>query len=165
MIITTDACPFGIGGTLRVSGALKEAFASDLPEFELRKFKANRGESKFTTVWEALALLVACRLWLPQFEGKAKVHCKSDSLSLLLSLVKGRAKSPDLAILAREFSIDMARDKYRLHILTHIPGITNIEADALSRMFAPNPPNLPQSLEGVPMAKVQLGADFWIVDS
>ena len=163
--ITTDACPFGIGGTLRVSGELVEAFSADLPEFELLKFKARRGESKFTTLWEALALLVACRLWLPRFEGKARVHCKSDSLALLLSLVKGRAKAPDLAVVSREFSIDMARDKYRLHLLTHIPGITNIEADALSRVYAPNPPVLPKSLEGVPRAEVRLGPDFWIVDA
>eukprot|EP00435_Cladocopium_sp_Y103_P022615 s625_g5.t1 len=163
--ITTDACPFGIGGTIRVSGNLLEAFSSDLPEYELKKFKAKRGESKHTTLWEAVALLVACRLWLPKFEGRARVHCKSDSLALLLSLVKGRAKAPDLAVVSREFSIDMARDKYRLHLLTHIPGITNLEADALSRVHAPHPPGLPRSLEGVPMAKVQLGPDFWTIDA
>ena len=79
--------------------------------------------------------------------------------------MKGRAKAPDLAVVSREFSIDMARDKYRLHLLTHIPGITNIEADALSRVYAPNPPVLPKSLEGVPRAEVRLGPDFWIVDA
>eukprot|EP00435_Cladocopium_sp_Y103_P029553 s2001_g7.t1 len=161
--ITTDACPFGIGGTLRVSGKLQEVFHSDLPKEVLEKFKASKGDSKHTTLWEALALLVACRLWLPQFKGRAKVHCRSDSLSLLLSLVKGRAKSADLAVIAREFSIDMARDLYRLHILNHIPGVTNIEADALSRILAPVPPKLPPSLDGVPWARVNIGPDFWIV--
>eukprot|EP00435_Cladocopium_sp_Y103_P053506 s1434_g17.t1 len=148
--ITTDACPFGIGGTLRVSGELKEVFHSDLPKEVLAKFNAAKGDSKYTTLWEALALLVACRLWLPQFKGRAKVHCRSDSLSLLLSLVKGRAKSSDLAVIAREFSIDMARDLYRLHILNHIPGVTNIEADALSRILAPVPPKLPPEGFAIP---------------
>ena len=161
--ITTDACPFGLGGTLRVSGELKSAFSSDLPEEALNKFKANRGDAKHTTLWEALALLYACRVWLPQFQGTVRVRCKSDSLSLLQMLFKGRAKSPDLAVIAREFAIDLAKDRYSLHLLQHIPGITNIEADALSRVYAPYSPELPRSLEGVPRVAVAIGPDFWTV--
>ena len=135
--ITTDACPFGLGGTLRVSGELVSKFSSDLPEVLLAKFKARRGDAKHTTLWEAVALLYACRAWLPFFEGTACVRCKSDSLSLLQMLLRGRARSPDLAIVARDFALDLAQDRYSLHLLQHIPGVTNIEADALSRAFAP----------------------------
>ena len=161
--ITTDACPFGIGGTLRVSGELKSSFASDLPKSLLEKFKAARGDAKHTTLWEAFALLFACRTWLPSFKGRAKVRCKSDSLSLLQMLMKGRAKSADLSVIAREFAIDLAKGRYRLHLLKHIPGITNIEADALSRVCAPIVPALPLSLAGVPRVAVDLKPDFWIV--
>ena len=163
--ITTDACPFGLGGTLRVSGILKETFSSDLPKDILSKFKAQRGDSKHTTLWEALALLYACRCWLPAFNGKARVRCKSDSLSLMFMLLKGKAKSPDLAIIAREFALDQARDRYRIHFLSHIPGVTNIEADALSRIFAPVPPELPRSLVEAPRIQVSFGNDFWTVDA
>jgi len=161
--ITTDACPFGMGGTLRVEGELKEIFSSDLPQFELQKFEARKGDSKHTTLWEALALLIACRQWLSKFVGVAKVHVRSDSLSLLQTLLKGRAKSKDLAIIAREFALDLAKDRYRIHLLTHIPGVTNLEADALSRELAPVALELPRSLLGVPRASVKLGPDFWMV--
>eukprot|EP00435_Cladocopium_sp_Y103_P051935 s1011_g16.t1 len=155
--LTTDACPFGMGGTLRVGGDLKEAFAMDLPQSMLQKFNATRGDSKHTTLWEAIALLIACRQWLGKFAGTAKVQCRSDSLSLLQTLLKGRAKSKDLAVVAREFALDLARDRYRLHLLTHIPGVTNLEADALSRESAPVPLELPRSLAGIPRVQVALG--------
>ena len=161
--ITTDACPFGLGGTLRVAGKLVSVFASDIPPDALKKFSARRGDSKHTTLWEALALLVACRLWLPSFKGQANVRCRSDSLSLLLSLVKGRAKSADLAVLAREFSLDQAQGDYRLHLLTHIPGVTNLEADALSRQWAPVPLDLPESVRTAPRAEVLVDDNFWKV--
>ena len=163
--ITTDACPFGIGGTLRVSGILKETFSSDLPRDILDKFQAQRGDAKHTTLWEALALLFACRCWLPAFQGKARVRCKSDSLSLMYMLLNGKAKSPDLAIIAREFAIDQARDRYRIHFRTHIPGVTNIEADALSRIYAPVPPELPRSLDEATKVEVSFGSQFWTVDA
>ena len=163
--ITTDACPFGLGGTLRVEGKLEEVFATDIPQSVLRKFKAERGESKHTTLWEALALLVACRTWLPKFQGRANVRCRSDSLSLLFSLVRGRAKSSDLSVLAREFALDQAQGLYRLHLLTHIPGITNLEADALSRQWAPVPLELPESVRNAPRAEVIVDDTFWKVQT
>ena len=161
--ITTDACPFGLGGTFRVAGKLEEVFAADIPPSVLKKFNADRGDSKHTTLWEALALLVACRIWLPKFQGRANVRCRSDSLSLLLSLVKGRAKSSDLSVLAREFALDQAQGLYRLHLLTHIPGITNLEADALSRLWAPVPLELPESVKNAPRATVIVDESFWKV--
>ena len=161
--ITTDACPFGIGGTLRVDGELKSAFSSDLPQGLLDKFQAKRGDAKHTTLWEAVAMLFACRAWLPQHKGVARVRCKSDSLSLLFMLTRGKAKSADLSKVAREFALDQAKDRYRLHLLRHIPGVTNIEADALSRVYAPVVPKLPDSLAGVPRIAVNIGEDFWTV--
>ena len=110
-------------------------------------------------------MLVACRLWLGKFVGVARAQCRSDSLSLLQTLLKGRAKSKDLAVVAREFALDLAKDRYRLHLIAHIPGVTNLEADALSRMFAPIPLALPRSLEGVPPASVRIDSDFWTVDA
>ena len=38
--VTTDACPFGMGGTLRVGGELKEVFSIDTPQQVLHKFDA-----------------------------------------------------------------------------------------------------------------------------
>ena len=148
-----------------MDGKLVAAFSSDLPKEALQKFKAERGDAKHTTLWEALALLFACRAWLPQFKGTARVRCKSDSLSLLFMLLKGKAKSSDLSVIAREFAIDLARDRYRLHLLKHIPGVTNVEADALSRVYAPFSPEVPQSLRGVPRIPVDINSEFWTVSA
>ena len=78
-------------------------------------------------------------------------------------IAKGRAKSLELNVVAREIALDQALQEYGLTILTHIPGVTNLEADYLSRLFSPKPPVKPGQLEGVPLTPVQHGAGFWKV--
>ena len=91
--ITTDASPWGLGGVLRLNGNIAGAFAEQLSTEILNKFNAVKGDPKHTTLWEGLALLVAFRLWLPGLGFGAVVRVKSDSLSSLLMLSKGKAKS------------------------------------------------------------------------
>ena len=64
--VTTDASPWGLGGVLRVGGQLKAAFGCPLSDQLLTKFRARAGDPKYTTLWEAVALLTAFRLGLPQ---------------------------------------------------------------------------------------------------
>eukprot|EP00439_Symbiodinium_sp_Y106_P066371 s4235_g10.t2 len=47
--------------------------------------------------------------------------------------------------------------------LEHIPGVTNIQADALSRQFAPEAKSFPAELLDVPRFEVTFNADFWRV--
>ena len=162
--ITTDASPFGMGGVLRVNGELRAAFASDIPKVALDHFKATVGDCKFNTVWEGLALLIAVRLWLPNLGFTARVRCKSDNQGALHMLAKGKARSPDMNVLAREFAIDQALQVYRLSWLKHIPGLTNLEADALSRLHAPIPSAIPSSLDQVEITRVDLGKSFWRIN-
>lgn len=161
--ITTDASPWGIGGVLRLDGKLTAAFSLPLEQETLVKFRAAKGDPKHTTLWEGLALLVAFRLWLPRVGFGASIRVKSDSLSSLIMLSKGRAKSPELNIIAREVALDQALLVYRLTFLEHIPGVTNLEADYLSRAFAPKVPVKPRQLEGVPLTPFKIGAGFWKV--
>ena len=90
--IVTDACPFGMGGVLRVNHKVVEFFSCPLEEALLAKFKAKTGESKHNTLWEAVALLIATRLWLRKMQYGATVRLKSDNLSALRMLLKGRAR-------------------------------------------------------------------------
>ena len=161
--ITMDASPWGIGGVLRLDDQLTEAFSLPLDQETLDKFRAAKGDPKHTTLWEGLALLVAFRLWLPRVGFGATIRVKSDSLSSLLMLSKGRAKSPELNVIACEVALDQALLVYRLTFLEHIPGVTNLEADFLSRVFAPKVPVKPRQLEGVPLAPFEIGAGFWKV--
>eukprot|EP00435_Cladocopium_sp_Y103_P021280 s2656_g5.t1 len=159
--ITTDASPWGIGGVLRIGKDPVECFASPIPSAALTKFKAAIGNSKYNTLWEGLALLVAFRLWLPKLGYGAQVRAKSDNLGVLYMLVSGRAKAADLNVLAEEFALDQALRLYSIGWLLHIPGITNLEADALSRQDAPSPPEWPKSLTGVKVAHVEVDSNFW----
>ena len=161
--ITTDASPWGLGGVLRLNGNIAGAFAEQLSAEVLNKFNAVKGDPKHTTLWEGLALLVAFRLWLPGLGFGAVVRVKSDSLSSLLMLSKGKAKSLELNCIAREIALDQALQLYRLTFLVHIPGVTNLEADFLSRMFSPKPPVKPRQLERVSLTPVTIGKGFWKV--
>ena len=163
--VVTDACPFGIGGVLRINNNPVSCFGMDIPDTALKRFKACRGDCKFNTVWEGLALLVAFRAWLPNLGFGAFVRCKSDNVGALVMLSKGKAKSPEMNILAREFALDQALQKYRLGWLKHIPGVTNLEADALSRLHAPIPATLPRSLADVDRIHINVSSSFWLVDS
>jgi len=130
----------------------------------LDRFKATVGDCKFNTVWEGLALLIAVRLWLPNLGFTARVRCKSDNQGALHMLAKGKARSPDMNVLAREFAIDQALQVYRLSWLKHIPGLTNLEADALSRLHAPIPSAIPSSLDQMEIIRVDLGKSFWRIN-
>ena len=161
--ITTDASPWGIGGVLRRAGHIIDAFAWELDQEVLRKFGARKGDPKHTTLWEGLALLVAFRKWMPTIGFGTAVRAKSDSLSSLRMLAKGSAKSLELNHIAREIALDQALQLYRVTFLVHIPGVTNLEADYLSRLFAPNTPVKPGQLEGVTLSPVNLREGFWKV--
>ena len=120
--ITTDASPWGIGGTLKNGGETVKYFSSDIPQDALSRFKAQTGSSKYNTLWEGLALLVAFRLWLPALGHSAAVKVRSDNMGVLCMLAKGSASSAQMNILAREFAIDQALRAYRIHWLCHLPG-------------------------------------------
>ena len=161
--IVTDACPFGLGGLLRVDGKVVECFAVPICTDLERKFKAKKGESKWNTLFEAVALLAAARLWLPSLGYGATVHLKSDNLATIQMVVKGKAKSAELNVVAREFALDFALLEYRINWISHIYGATNVGADALSRQFAPIPKEIPSSVKEARRRELDFGPNFWKV--
>ena len=146
--IATNACPWGYAGVKFERHHPVAWFATPLTADDLRRFHATRGESRHNTTWEALALLVAIRLWLPGSCVLARV--RSDSLSALRSMVKLASKSADLNLIARELALDSVLGLYIIGMATHIPGVSNILPDDLSRMWAPDPHPFPKALAGVP---------------
>ena len=161
--LVTDACPWGIGGVLYHKTIPVRWFASDLTPELLGKFKASRGDSAWNTTWEAFALLVAIRLWLPDLPRLVACRVKSDNvgaLRLLLSLVSSNTA---LATIAREIAMDMAENNYQLNELVHIKGVTNVFADALSRLYAPNPEPFPNLGNAIKDPVPFFGDNFWKV--
>jgi hypothetical protein len=77
-------------------------------------------------------------------------------------LTKVSSKSPTLNAVAAEVALDLAVRDYTLSVVAHIPGVANVEADALSRLSAPEPKAFPRSLRGVPEhVAPPRGAVFW----
>ena len=158
--IATDACPWGFAGILYRQHVPVSWFATPLTESDLRRFNAKKGDSGHNTTWEALALLVAVRLWLPGSTVLARV--RSDSLSALRSMVRLASRSPALNLIARELALDAVLGLYRVGIATHIPGVANNLPDDLSRMWAPCPHPFPLVLASVPEIQApSRGREFW----
>ncbi len=141
--IATDACPWGMGGILVCDGSIVAYFATPITDADRIKFDARSGESGFNTLWEALAILIAARLWLGGARD-GQVEVRSDSRAALGALFKLASPGWRLNIIAREAALDQAEEKYNLDLLTHIPGVANVIPDALSRMWAPEPKSLPR---------------------
>ena len=74
-----------------------------------------------------------------------------------------RTKSPQILHVALELCLDLAEARYEVSEMFHIPGVTNVEADALSRLHAPTAVDFPASLEGAPRAASinRTAAEFW----
>ena len=85
--LATDACPWGIGGVLYYKHEPKRWFASELTPALLDN-KASKGDPGHNTLWEAVALLVACRPWLPRLDlHQGVVRVKSDNVGALQTLL------------------------------------------------------------------------------
>ena len=159
-----DASPWGIGGILVVDGTPSEWFADKVQNGDLKALKANRGESAYNTLWEAPAMLVAMRLWAHKVPaGSMCFEVRSDSLAALRAFVKMASTSPTLSVILQELALDLAlADMERPSIWAHVPGVANIEPDALSRMYAPEAKLLPACLTDVPEIEVPVrDARFW----
>ena len=87
----------------------------------------------------------------------------SREVGFLMALSKGNAKSAELNVLAREFALDQATRAYQVNGLEHIPGVTNLQADALSRQFAPEAKPFLRDLLGVTRDEMSLDSTFWKV--
>jgi hypothetical protein len=158
--IATDACPWGFAGVLFRNHSPIAWYATPLTGLDLRRFRARKGDSSHNTTWEALALLVAIRLWLPGTSVLARV--RSDSLSALRSMVKLCSRSPHLNLVARELALDAVLGLYTIGMAVHIPGVSNKLPDDLSRMWAPEPHAFPAELHGVPEIQPPIrDGSFW----
>ena len=132
-----------------------------LPPELLQRFGASTGDPGFNTLWEALALLLACRLWLPSQKAGLQYRINSDNVGALRLLLGLATKSGHMSEVARELALDMAAGNYAITELEHIAGITNVAPDALSRLWAPEPLPFPQLGEAIQDNVPDLGQSFW----
>ena len=150
LLITCDASPWGLGAVLSTPDGLPLAwYSSALTVEDAAYLGITIGDCSCQTVVEALAILVAVRLWAHIWvTAKARVHVRSDSRAALGAL--GKVSSPVASInsIAREVALDVATSDYGLEPISwgHVAGVLNEWADALSRLTAPEPKEVPLAL-------------------
>lgn len=88
---------------------------------------------------EALSLLVAYRHWASVLQHRrAYVTFRNDNMGALTVLASLKGTGHALGLIARELFLDIGRGEYLPRAISHLPGVANGTADALSRKFDPN---------------------------
>ncbi len=107
--------------------------ASTSARWNTRLFNLRRGEPANMCLFEALTFLLAARLWLPSAATKG-CRVKSDNIAALRLAINLSSRSSNLNRVGMELALDLALGRYVAEALEHIPGVSNIEPDALSRL-------------------------------
>ena len=150
--ILADASPWGCGGVLvhAATGRPLQYFAAQLTEEDAVRFQFEIGSCKGQAVVEALAILMAFRLWAKLF-GQTFSTCRvaSDSVAALGAMAKMASPNPLLNGLGAELALLLEIHQVGDLALEHIPGKLNCLADWCSRVFEPGSAgSKPAALEG-----------------
>ena len=136
--IRTDASPYGMGRFLCQVGKPVAFWADELREEELKLFKAEIGDPSFQTEWELLAILVSLRVfsehWPHDDLQPTQVIVETDNTAALQAALNFQASSPIMQYLAAEVALELESQTLDMLWGTHIRGVANHEADALSRL-------------------------------
>ena len=138
---TFDASPFGLGGFVSVNGSITEYFADVLSPFDTSFFNASIGDAAGQQTWEALALLVGLRAWSHLWKDhRCALMVEGDNVGALTLIAKFKAAGRGPGIIAREVALLFSEASFEPRVVSHVPGISNVIADMLSRKHDPNKP-------------------------
>ena len=161
VVITWDASPYGMGATLQVDGEFREFYAIAISDIDCQLLQIEVGSSSSQQTVEALAGLISLRLWSRHWQGqRAVLQIRSDNIGALSFFAFLKGSSQSLRMIAAEFALDLGKAEYRPDLITHIPGITNVICDVLSRRYDPNkqfyiPTQLSKAKAVVPPPRLQ----------
>lgn len=65
------------------------------------------------------------------------MRLRSDNMSALVLFSRLKTHSKQLSVIARELALDLGAAAFRPEVAQHLPGISNVIADQLSRRFQP----------------------------
>jgi hypothetical protein len=134
--MAVDASPWGMGGVMWDKDWVPiEYFHTSITDADIDHLGVAIGDSAHMPVLEALAVLIALRLWAPQKEVAYAV--RSDALGAIQAIANLRSKNPGVNRIAAEMALDIIDKQFAPLRLTHIPGISNIHPDYLSRLLQP----------------------------
>jgi hypothetical protein len=124
-------------------------FADQIQQGDLQLFNAKIGDPAFTTLWEALAIAVAIKLWTSKLGPSASFELRSDSLGALSAIAKKASRATEMNKIIAEIALMEAVLGVSITSLSHIPGLSNDTPDALSRLWAPEAKSIPDRLQEV----------------
>ena len=165
--ITADASPWYGGAWFAINGQPYEWLETSWSSDDCHMLQCAIGDCRGQAVWESLIILVAMRIWLPDWgQERIKLVARSDSLAALGALGKLRSKSVHMNLIAAELALDLAEANYEVVIEhAHVKGCDNSWADALSRLAEPGgcfevPPGLRHVRQRVVPAR---GRGWWLL--
>ena len=125
--LKVDACLTGIGG---VTGT--NVFAAPIPPHYTIALSIVH--------FEMLSILIAFKLWAKHWENK-NIQIYSDNIAVVSVVRTSKTKDKFLATCIRNLWLLTAKQNINFSI-NHIPGVDNIMADTLSRIYSDSPPRL-----------------------
>ena len=162
--IVCDASPWGLGAVLVTNGVAIEMIEDIFTEHDHLVMETTAGSHEGQSAFEALAVLVAVRHWLPSRRDEpATVVLQSDSMAALGAAAKLGSPVPKINVIVRELALEMAEGSFEIDLYGHVPGDLNTWADALSRRQDPNgPKEVPPELAHLPVGSPEpRGEDWW----
>ena len=136
-VIAFDASAMGLGAILMREGSVTHYFSDPIGPLDEAMLGVAAGDDKMQQLWEALALLVALRVWREVWStGRSHLTMEGDSMTALYMLVDVKSRSDINVTIAREIALELGSAIYRPDCVRHVPGITNKVPDYLSRCMA-----------------------------
>ena len=137
VVFVVDASPYGLGGILVIGMTVVAYFAVPLSDDDCRIHGFARGDCKGQQAWECLAVLVALKLWRNHWhDRRSTITIKGDNMSAL-SMASRLKVGPSSRLIGQELALIYWRSHFEPKV-EHIPGISNVFADALSRLSDPS---------------------------
>ena len=146
--IVFDASPWGGGAILFDGRRPVEFMTMDFTERLCHDLGTARGESAYLTFYEALTMLASLEVWCPSGGARSEVALVGDNVGALTVAVSLRGRG-DLGKVCREVALRQARSGLSVAV-GHLPSALNTWADALSRLSAPTPAQIPEELRDLP---------------
>ena len=162
--ITWDASPWGFGAVLYKDCQPIEYLYDQPTAFEQEFFDLEEGSSSSQQFLECLGGLVALREWGHIWRNRTvKLGIRNDNVGALVLLGQLETKSQRNAVIAREASLDIGMSSFGPQVVEHIPGISNITCDVLSRIFQPGFDwnSFPKCLQNVPRKQTTSRRSEW----
>ena len=100
--IVGDASPWGPGAYLVIYGTITSWYAARITSLDSEVLRTPAGVSSGQQVWEALNLLIALRIWSPQWQAnRVRLEVRADNVTALTLITTMRGRGWALNTLAR----------------------------------------------------------------